>query len=192
MTTIHARQKLRQSLRDKKRRDAFVSAYTGQTIPFQIRALREQEDRGWTQEELAAKAGMKQTRISVLENPNYERYSLKTLKQLASAFDVALMVRFVRFSELAEWTLNLSSGSLEVPSFEQEDYFKEDEQTGALPEASSAMTALADNPYFQKITDSIEASSARVLVLKDYLDKKDAGLSIDTFRFQKQTADQFS
>jgi transcriptional regulator with XRE-family HTH domain len=119
------REILKKRLRDKEHRDAFVSAYTDETIPFQIRALREQEDRRWTQEELASRAGMKQERISTVENPNYGSYSLRILKQLASAFDVALVVRFIPFSELAEWKLNLSSKSLEVPSFDEEDYFKE-------------------------------------------------------------------
>ena len=119
------KENLGKRLSNKENRDAFVSAYTDQTIPFQIRAMREQKERQWTQEYLAQLTGMKQERISALENPNYGRYSLRILKQLASAFDVALIVRFVPFSELAEWKLNLSSNSLKVLSFEQEDYFKE-------------------------------------------------------------------
>jgi transcriptional regulator with XRE-family HTH domain len=120
------RKDLRKSLSNKDRRDAFVSAYIDETIPFQIRALREQADRNWTQEDLATQAGMKQERISTLENPNYGSYSLRILKQIAAAFDVALMVRFVPFSELAEWKLHLSSGSLDVLSFDRESYFREE------------------------------------------------------------------
>ncbi len=126
MTINRERKNLIQRLKSsKERRDAFVSAYVDEIIPFQIRALREQSDRKWTQQELAEKAGMKQERISTLENPNYGSYSLRILKQIASAFDVALMVRFIPFSELAEWKLHLSSASLEVPSCDQEDYFKD-------------------------------------------------------------------
>jgi len=119
------REILKKRLRNKEHRNAFVSAFIDETIPFQVRALRDQQDRQWTQEKLAFQARMKQERISTLENPNYGSYSLRTLKQLASAFDVALVVRFIPFSELAEWKLNLSHKSLEVPSFDQEDYFKE-------------------------------------------------------------------
>jgi transcriptional regulator with XRE-family HTH domain len=125
LVITNERELLKKRLKDKEHRDAFVSAYTDETIPFQIRAMREQKDRNWTQEDLATRAGMKQERISTLENPNYGSYSLRILKQLATAFDVALMVRFVPFSELAEWKLNLSSESLEVQSFDQEDYFKD-------------------------------------------------------------------
>jgi transcriptional regulator with XRE-family HTH domain len=121
------REALKKRLKSKEHRDAFVSAYVDQTIPFQIRALRLSKQRNWTQEQLATEAGMKQERISALENPNYGQFSLKTLKQLASAFGVALIVRFASFGELAEWEINLSSESLEVPSFNQDPYFQEKE-----------------------------------------------------------------
>ena len=127
---------IKKRLQNKERRDAFVSAYTDETIPFQIRALREQVSRKWTQEDLALRAGMKQERISALENPNYGSYSLRTLKQLASAFDVALIVRFVSFGDLAEWKLNLSSESLEVPSFDKDPYFNEQQDDVTLSIAS--------------------------------------------------------
>ena len=124
MNISDEREILKKRLMNKKHRNAFVSAYIDETIPFQIRALREQDERGWTQEELASHANMKQERISTLENPNYASYSLRILKQLAAAFDVALIVRFVPFGELAEWKLNLSSKSLEVPSFNNDRYFQ--------------------------------------------------------------------
>ena len=127
MITDDERKALIKRLRSKGHRDAFVSAYVDKTIPFQIRALRLSEDRNWTQKELASRTGMKQERISVCENPNYGRFSLQTLKQIASAFDVALVVRFAPFSELTEWELNLSPESLEVENFDKEEYFKEKE-----------------------------------------------------------------
>ena len=57
--------------------------------------------------------------ISRLEDPNYGRYSLKTLKRLARAFDVGLLVRFVSFGELGEWTVNLTH-SKTPPSYDEE------------------------------------------------------------------------
>ena len=123
MNTNHEREALKKRLMNKKNREAFVSACVDQTISFQIKALRLTEERNWTQKELALRTGMKQERISVCENPNYGRFSLQTLKQLASAFDVALIVRFAPFSELVEWESNLSTESLEVKNFDKEDYF---------------------------------------------------------------------
>jgi transcriptional regulator with XRE-family HTH domain len=157
------REALKKRLKNRKHREAFVSTYTDQTIPFQIRALRLSKQRNWTQEQLALEAGMKQERISALENPNYGQFSLKTLKQLASAFDVALIVRFAPFGELAEWTINLSSESLEVPSFKQDRYFQK---------IKEEKTISADREEY--VIPSIrEASSRVVLSMKDHLATKD-------------------
>jgi transcriptional regulator with XRE-family HTH domain len=88
------------SLEDEEyRREFNADVDTG--LAFQIRALREKN--GWTQGELAERAGSDQGTISQWENPNYGRYTLKTLKSLANAFDVGLLVRFAPFSELALW-----------------------------------------------------------------------------------------
>ena len=130
MNTNHEKEALRKRLLNKNNREAFVSACVDQTIPFQIKALRSSEERNWTQQELASRAGMKQERISVCENPNYGKFSLQTLKQLAAAFDVGLIVRFAPFSELVEWESNLSPESLNVKNFDkEEDYFKEKEES---------------------------------------------------------------
>ena len=109
-------------LKDKEHRDAFVSVHIQIGIPFQIRALREQK--GWTQKELADRAGKKQAWIAQIENPNYSGFSLKTLLRIASVFDVGLMVRFAPISALVKWELELSPESLRVQSFEEERYFK--------------------------------------------------------------------
>lgn len=93
-------------LRNKEYRDSFVASQISNTIAAQIFSLR--EARGWKQAEVAAKAGMRQSRISDLEDPNYENYQTRTLVKLASAFDVGLVIRFAPFSELAQWSANLS------------------------------------------------------------------------------------
>lgn len=98
-------------------RDVFGTSITG-TTAAQIRAMR--ESRGWNQQELADKAGMGQARISLLENPNYDKLSLKTLKRIANAFDVALIVRFAPFSKLLEILRSETAESLDVPGFEDE------------------------------------------------------------------------
>lgn len=125
MSIQQEREALKKRLHSRKHREAFVSASVDQTIPLQVRALRLSRERSWTQEDLALRAGMKQEAISRLESPNYGKFNIRTLKQLAAAFDVGLIVRFAPFSELAEWEINMSPESLEVPHFEQEDYFTE-------------------------------------------------------------------
>jgi transcriptional regulator with XRE-family HTH domain len=125
MDTIKKAQELKKDLQDKEVRDSFVLDHINIGIPLQIRALREQKERGWTQQELANLAGMKQERISAIENPNYKNaFTLSTLTRLASAFGVALIVRFVPISELVKWELTLSPEKLEAVSFEEDPYFQ--------------------------------------------------------------------
>lgn len=126
MSKIERKKNLINRLENKEYRDAFVSEHIDTGIPFQIRALRNQ--RQWTQQDLAHHSGMKQTRISLIEDLNYSSFSLTTLKKLASAFDVGLVVRFVSISELVEWEFNLSPESLKAFSFDQDPYFKDEIQ----------------------------------------------------------------
>jgi transcriptional regulator with XRE-family HTH domain len=120
---VITKDKLTNELKNKQYRDAFVSAHVDIGIPHQIRILREQ--RGWTQQDLADRTAGKQAWIAKIENPNYTGFSLKTLKKLASAFDVAIIVRFVPISNLVKWELEISPESLQALSFELDPYFKE-------------------------------------------------------------------
>ena len=102
------------SLEDEEYRRAFVTDDTG--LAFQIKLLRDKK--GWTQAELGERAGGKrQESISQWEDPSYGKYSLSTLKDLAIAFDVGLMVRFAPFSELVKWNTNLTPERIAPPSF---------------------------------------------------------------------------
>lgn len=89
-----------QDLTDKEIRADYMSERISSDLAYQIFSLREQ--RGWTQEDLALRYGVSnsQSRISRLET-SCDGVSLNTLKKLASAFDVALSVKFVPFSQLA-------------------------------------------------------------------------------------------
>lgn len=111
--------------RSKAARNSFVQSHLNKTIAYQIRALRDREE--LSQGALAERVGMNQNAISRLESPEYGKHTLTTLKRLASAFDVGLVVRFVPFSELADWAsgtpyvnLGLNPQALRVPSFEEE------------------------------------------------------------------------
>lgn len=131
MTQQHRGQLIR-GLRNKRVRDLFVAEHISEGVAFQIRAMREK--RGWTQGELGERAGgMKQEQISVLENPNYGRPSLSTLKRIASAFDVVLAVRFVPFSEFIDWTLSLTPEQMKVQGFEEDSGLQPTPATPTAP-----------------------------------------------------------
>ncbi len=87
--------RLREEFQDKEYRHAYADEFLNSWIATQVKVLREQ--RGWTQEELASEVGMKQSRISLLENVHYSAWSLNTLKRLAQAFDTILKVSFETF-----------------------------------------------------------------------------------------------
>lgn len=121
-TNSTKRQQVANSLRDKEYRDAFVAEHVRAGIALQFQEMR--EDRGWTQAELGQRAGMVQERISVIENPDAGQPSVNTLLRLASAFDVALIVRCVPFSQLVEWAAGLTHENLAPPSFDADPGLK--------------------------------------------------------------------
>jgi transcriptional regulator with XRE-family HTH domain len=111
------RERVWKSLENKEYRELFAED-VGTGLAFQVKLMREK--RGWTQEELGLRTGKKQGVISQLENPDYGHYSLATLKKLAAAFDVGLIVKFTPFSELVSWITDLSPSKLAPPSYEEE------------------------------------------------------------------------
>jgi len=115
---VNTRLRRIEKLKDKAYRTAFVKAQIQTGIAYQIGALREK--RGWTQGELGRRAGMAQGRISRLEDPSYGKVNVETLRRLAEAFDVGLVLRFSSFGEMVDWSENLSTEALAPPSFEQD------------------------------------------------------------------------
>lgn len=113
--------------RGPEARRKFVESQISNGIAFQIRALRGRKP--WNQSELAEKVGTTQNQIYRLEKPSLAKPTISTLRKIAAAFDVALVVRFVPFSQLVHWVSGtpfvdrgLSTQSLAVPSFGQEDH----------------------------------------------------------------------
>ena len=113
----HGWQQLWENLSDLENREELATEIAT-TLAVQIKSLREAKE--WTQAELARRAEKEQLTISQLEDPNYGRYSLTTLKKLANTFDVALIVRFVPFSELVDWLANLTPDKLAPASYPED------------------------------------------------------------------------
>lgn len=107
------------NLSNKEYRDLYVENHISNGLSFQIRAMR--KSRNWSQEKLASEIGTQQEAVSRLENPDYGKFSIDSLKKIASAFDVALQVSFVSFSELVAKTTLLSRSAIDVPSFEHDE-----------------------------------------------------------------------
>jgi Predicted transcriptional regulators len=103
--------KLKKEFKDKEYAHVYVDEFLNASIATQIKVLREQ--RGWTQKHLASLTGMKQSRISLLENINYSQWSISTLKKIAEAFDLTLNVSFESFSMRIRDIENFNRKSLE-------------------------------------------------------------------------------
>ena len=123
-------------LNDRDYRDQFAEDNIGTGLAFQIRQMR--DGREWDQEKLATLMHKTQPQIAQWENPNYGRYTLKTLLEFRKAFDVALFVKFVPFSELVDWTMNLTPERQAPPSFEEEDKARVERNLAAHSDTLSA------------------------------------------------------
>lgn len=118
MSTTLIQKNLWKKLQSKKYRHSFVSSQIGANVSAQIASTR--VARGWTQKELAKRAKMSQVRISVLEDPSYENFSIKTLRRIAEAFDTALILKFAPYSEMLEWLTMLRPEHLAITKFEDD------------------------------------------------------------------------
>lgn len=120
MNITNKHEQMWESLQDTDYRKRLIDEHINVGIAFQIHGLRQRQE--LKQKELAERLGdkKKQPLISAWEDPNYGKYTLATLKDLAKAFDVGLLVRFVPFSALVDWTVNLTSDVIAPPSFNEE------------------------------------------------------------------------
>ncbi len=103
---------------DSEYRQAYLLASIEQGIAWQIRINRKK--RGLSQEKLAEMLDTQQSAISRLEDPEYGSHSLDTLVTIANAFDCALSVKFIPFSQLAIESADLSQDALYAESYENE------------------------------------------------------------------------
>ncbi|MEO9168386.1 MAG: helix-turn-helix transcriptional regulator [Aestuariivirga sp.] len=89
-------------------RHSYLSSWLGDFLAGQIYFMRTKRD--MSQYDFLEPVGVSQSVISKLEK-SCENATLSTLKKLALAFDVALIVKFVPFSEFAEESLRSSLGN---------------------------------------------------------------------------------
>lgn len=113
---------LLEEFHDPDVREVYCEEFLNAKIATQIKVLREQ--RGWTQEQLAEHAQMKQERVAVLENINYESWTLNVLRRFAKAYDLTLDLEFKEFGEFLKGLDNFSREAFEKRSFQKDPVFQ--------------------------------------------------------------------
>jgi transcriptional regulator with XRE-family HTH domain len=107
---------------DRDYRESYWEEFLNLWIATQLRALR--EDRKLTQEGLAELAGMKQSRISALENADYSSWSVTTLRRLAKALGVTLAVEFRSYGKRLIDFERFQRREFDEPEFEKDSLFR--------------------------------------------------------------------
>ena len=86
-----------------------------------IRALRDQDGRGWSQAELGARMGKPQSVVSRIEDPDYGKLSLQTLFEVAEAFGLPLWVDLPEWDEWLRRIREVEVSRLHRTSFNAKD-----------------------------------------------------------------------
>lgn len=100
---------------NKKYRDGYVSSHVKKFLAHQITALRGEK----SQTEFGEIIGKPQSVVCRLENPNYGKYSLQTLLDVASKLNLALIVRFVDFPTFLKGTSDFSVEAVRPAAYDE-------------------------------------------------------------------------
>ncbi len=138
------RERLLEEFRDPEARREYADEFLDASIALQIKTLRQQRE--LTQAQLAELAGMKQSRISTMEKVDYSSLSVRTLRRLAEAFDLPLVIRFESWGNLLRGATRLGRQDLERPDFADDPEFREESNVLAFVIPGEPMRQLGVTP----------------------------------------------
>jgi len=110
----------RKLAKSKKYREQFALSLLKRSVPLQISALRKR--RCGSQAVLAERANLTQGVVSRAEDQEYGNLTFNTVGRIAAGLDMAFIGKFVPFSELVTYSLELSEDEFaNIPVFEEEN-----------------------------------------------------------------------
>jgi transcriptional regulator with XRE-family HTH domain len=109
-----------EKLSNKEYREHYALSLLKRSVAFQIKTLRKKHC--GSQAELAEAAGITQGVVSRAEDQDYGNLTFNTVGRIAGGLDMAFIGRFVPFSDLAKFSINLSEEQFaNIPTFEEEN-----------------------------------------------------------------------
>lgn len=140
-------ERLLEEFHDKEARTEYADEFLDTSVALQIATLR--QERGLTQQELGdlADPPMEQSRISIMEKEGYASRSVRTLRRLAKAFDLPLVIRFESWANFLAGVTKLGRRDLNRPSFDEDPVF-------------NPVVSAAEPPDLAKASDGLEAALA--------------------------------
>jgi len=151
--------KLADELKDKVFRHVYAVTRVGQRIAHRIKAIREGQD--LTQGAFGERMGKKQSVVTRLEDPDYGKFSLRSLHEAAAALDVVLWVDFISFDEFQR-RLRTEPHDAPVLSYEAEQLANaRSARTAALIENASSWAAMTQGVHFPFTDDVAGAETVK-------------------------------
>lgn len=137
-----------EEFQDQEFREGYTEDFVNAKIATQIKVLREQ--RKWSQEELAERSQMAQERVCVLEDIDYESWTLKVLRRFANAFGLVADFEFREYGEMLTEIQQFGRERLEKKGFEEDPVFQHETRQRFRNERSES-NVVASVPIQQKL-----------------------------------------
>lgn len=107
-------------LSQKRYREQYALSLLKRSVAFQIKTLRKKHS--GSQAVLAQRSNLTQGVVSRAEDQEYGNLTFNTVGRIAGGLDVAFIGKFVPFSELVKYSLDMSEDeALNVLTFEEEN-----------------------------------------------------------------------